>query len=61
MFQGGVQRRRTYEDQLQMRTFFQEDDLISAEVKWLCFEVVLISTDTKNIIGWRNFVAHSQF
>lgn len=26
---GGVQRIRTYEDQLQMRTFFQETDLIS--------------------------------
>lgn len=26
---GGQQRIRTYEDQLQMRTFFQEDDLIS--------------------------------
>lgn len=30
---GGVQRIRTYEDQLQMRTFFQETDLISAEVQ----------------------------
>lgn len=29
---GGVQRRRTYEDQLAMRTLFREDDLISAEV-----------------------------
>lgn len=26
---GGQQRMRTYEDQLQMRTFFQEHDLIS--------------------------------
>lgn len=26
---GGQQRIRTYEDQLQMRTFFQEHDLIS--------------------------------
>nr|CCA21547.1 exonuclease putative [Albugo laibachii Nc14] len=30
---GGAQRRRTYEDQLQMRNFFQENDLISAEVQ----------------------------
>jgi exosome complex component RRP4 len=30
---GGVQRRRTYEDSLQMRTFFAENDLISAEVQ----------------------------
>lgn len=29
---GGVQRRRTYEDQLNMRTYFKEGDLISAEV-----------------------------
>ncbi len=26
---GGVQRRRTVEDQLQMRTYFQENDLVS--------------------------------
>ncbi|CCI11031.1 unnamed protein product [Albugo candida] len=30
---GGAQRRRTYEDQLQMRIIFQESDLISAEVQ----------------------------
>lgn len=30
---GGAQRRRTYEDSLQMRSFLQEDDLISAEVQ----------------------------
>jgi len=30
---GGVQRRRTHEDSLQMRTFFKEHDLISAEVQ----------------------------
>lgn len=30
---GGVQRRRTVEDSLNMRTFFQENDLISAEVQ----------------------------
>eukprot|EP00611_Tribonema_gayanum_P008819 TRINITY_DN18456_c0_g1_i1.p1 TRINITY_DN18456_c0_g1~~TRINITY_DN18456_c0_g1_i1.p1 ORF type:complete len:296 (-),score=92.88 TRINITY_DN18456_c0_g1_i1:25-912(-) len=30
---GGAQRKRTYEDQLQMRTFFKENDLISAEVQ----------------------------
>lgn len=29
---GGVQRRRTYADQLQMRSFFEENDLISADV-----------------------------
>lgn len=29
----GAQRRRTYEDQLQMRTFYKEGDLISAEVQ----------------------------
>ncbi|CAN0006465.1 unnamed protein product, partial [Hapterophycus canaliculatus] len=30
---GGQQRMKTYEDQLQMRSFFQEHDLISAEVQ----------------------------
>lgn len=30
---GGVQRRRTNEDSLQMRTYFSEQDLISAEVQ----------------------------
>ncbi|KAJ0399978.1 hypothetical protein P43SY_006231 [Pythium insidiosum] len=30
---GGAQRRRTYEDQLQMRSFFVENDLISAEIQ----------------------------
>mmetsp|Transcript_43329 Transcript_43329/g.106406 ORF Transcript_43329/g.106406 Transcript_43329/m.106406 type:complete len:193 (-) Transcript_43329:282-860(-) len=30
---GGVQRRRTYEDELNMRTFLAEADLISAEVQ----------------------------
>mmetsp|Transcript_22176 Transcript_22176/g.30254 ORF Transcript_22176/g.30254 Transcript_22176/m.30254 type:complete len:319 (-) Transcript_22176:325-1281(-) len=30
---GGVQRMRTYEDQLKMRSFFTEGDLISAEVQ----------------------------
>mmetsp|Transcript_5021 Transcript_5021/g.10844 ORF Transcript_5021/g.10844 Transcript_5021/m.10844 type:complete len:308 (-) Transcript_5021:994-1917(-) len=30
---GGIQRRRTAEDQLNMRTFFTENDLISAEVQ----------------------------
>lgn len=30
---GGVQRMRTYEDQLQMRSLFQEHDLISAEIQ----------------------------
>ena len=30
---GGAQRIRTYEDQLQMRTLFSENDLISAEVQ----------------------------
>ena len=29
----GTQRRRTYEDQLQMRNFYEESDLISAEVQ----------------------------
>ncbi|KAL9642151.1 hypothetical protein ABK040_007156 [Willaertia magna] len=29
---GGVQRRKTYEDQLNMRSIYQEDDLITAEV-----------------------------
>jgi len=32
---GGVQRRRTYEDELKMREFFDQDDLISAEVQEL--------------------------
>lgn len=30
---GGVQRRRTYEDELNMRSFFREGDLVSAEVQ----------------------------
>lgn len=30
---GGVQRRRTYEDELNMREFFREGDLLSAEVQ----------------------------
>jgi exosome complex component RRP4 len=30
---GGEQRKRNYEDQLQMRTFFSEGDLVSAEVQ----------------------------
>lgn len=30
---GGVQRMRTYEDQLQMRTLFTENDLLSAEIQ----------------------------
>ena len=30
---GGTQRRRTYEDQLQMRTLYQEGDLVSTEVQ----------------------------
>lgn len=30
---GGIQRRRTYEDELNMRTFFKEGDLVSAEVQ----------------------------
>eukprot|EP01104_Vermistella_antarctica_P008670 TRINITY_DN2188_c0_g1_i2.p1 TRINITY_DN2188_c0_g1~~TRINITY_DN2188_c0_g1_i2.p1 ORF type:complete len:293 (-),score=34.82 TRINITY_DN2188_c0_g1_i2:63-941(-) len=30
---GGLQRRRTNEDALQMRSFYEEDDLISAEVQ----------------------------
>lgn len=30
---GGVQRMKTYEDQLQMRTLFQENDLICAEIQ----------------------------
>lgn len=32
---GGVQRRRTYEDELNMRMVFEENDLISAEVQEL--------------------------
>ena len=30
---GGVQRRRTHEDELQMRSFFTEGDLVSAEIR----------------------------
>lgn len=30
---GGIQRRRTYEDELNMRSFFKEGDLVSAEVQ----------------------------
>lgn len=38
---GGVQRIRTYEDQLQMRTLFTENDLISAEVQNISADGVL--------------------
>ena len=38
---GGAQRRRTYEDQLQMRMFFQENDLISAEVQEVRYDGTL--------------------
>lgn len=38
---GGAQRRRTYEDQLQMRMFFQETDLISAEVQEVRYDGTL--------------------
>lgn len=30
---GGVQRRRTHEDELNMRTYFSENDVISSEVQ----------------------------
>ena len=30
---GGVQRRRTHEDELNMRTYFSENDIISSEVQ----------------------------
>ena len=33
---GGQQRMRTYEDQLQMRNFFQEHDLISVRCRCCC-------------------------
>jgi exosome complex component RRP4 len=38
---GGAQRRRTYEDQLQMRTFFIENDLISAEIQEVRYDGTL--------------------
>ena len=38
---GGVQRRRTYEDELNMRRVFEENDLISAEVQELRREGVI--------------------
>jgi exosome complex component RRP4 len=45
---GGVQRRRTYEDSLQMREFFSENDLISAEVQKLMGDGA-ISLHTRNL------------
>jgi len=45
---GGVQRRRTDEDALQMRTFFKEDDLISAEVQSILSDGV-ISLHTRSM------------
>lgn len=44
---GGVQRRRTHADALQMRTFFEENDLISAEVQKLMHDGA-ISLHTRN-------------
>lgn len=44
---GGVQRRRTDADALQMRTFFAENDLISAEVQKLMHDGA-ISLHTRN-------------
>ncbi|CCI48163.1 unnamed protein product [Albugo candida] len=38
---GGTQRRRTYEDQLQMRNFFLENDLISAEIQEVRYDGTL--------------------
>lgn len=38
---GGVQRMRTYEDQLQMRTLFAENDVVCAEVQNINSEGVL--------------------
>ncbi len=38
---GGAQRRRTYEDQLQMREFFVENDLISAEIQEVRYDGTL--------------------
>lgn len=44
---GGVQRRRTNEDSLNMRQYFQENDLISAEVQKLMHDGA-ISLHTRN-------------
>jgi exosome complex component RRP4 len=41
---GGEQRIRTYEDQLQMRTLFEEDDLICAEVQMVTDNILHLHT-----------------
>jgi len=46
---GGVQRRRTHEDSLQMRSFFAENDLISAEVQKIMQDSGSIALHTRNL------------
>ena len=45
---GGLQRRRSEEDKLQMRTFFKENDLISAEVQQVNTHDGKISLQARN-------------
>ena len=45
---GGVQRVRTYEDQLQMKTLFKENDLISAEIQNISSDGV-VSLHTRSL------------
>lgn len=45
---GGVQRMRTYEDQLQMRTLYEEDELICAEIQNISSEGV-VSLHTRSL------------
>ena len=45
---GGVQRMRTHEDQMQMRTLYTENDLISAEIQMITADGV-ISLHTRSL------------
>ena len=46
---GGVQRRRNEEDQLNMRQFFKEGDIISAEVMQVGSQDGRIAIQTRNL------------
>lgn len=46
---GGIQRRRTAEDSLNMRAFFSENDVISAEVQKLSAQSGALSLHTRNL------------
>ncbi|KAJ3440045.1 exosome complex component rrp4 [Anaeramoeba flamelloides] len=45
---GGVQRRRTSTDEMNMRNFYKEDELISAEIQKINYETFKISLHTRS-------------